>query len=113
MQNFHEHKLWQDAFTALMEVHDVFAEVEATDVPREVVEDVLVSATEVASKIADALSRTDRRVARSLIYDSVGLVAVTRTHLAVTWGRGLVSDETFKNLDEKYAALSESLQKAG
>ena len=37
-------------------------------------------------------------------------VAMTRTHLAVAWGRGLMDDETFRGLDDKYAKLSDALQ---
>ncbi len=109
MQNFHENKLWQSAYVALMDVHDIL------DTARDgehgaIVADVLEAAASVVSKIADSLSRSDRRVSRELLFEAVGLVSVTRTHLAVAWGRGLLSDETFKPLDATYADLSQSLQ---
>ena len=111
MTNFHDQKLWQDAFVVLMEVHDTFDDLREGE-DEEVVEDVIASATAVASKIADGLSRQDRRFGRQVLLDAIGLVAVVRTHLAVAWGRGLVSDEVFKSMDDKYAALTEHLQQS-
>jgi four helix bundle protein len=109
MQNFHDNKLWQDSFVALMDVHDLMSEL-ITDEKNEIVTGLLEAAKNVTSKIADALSRNDRRIGRNLIYDTVGLVAVTRTQLAIAWGRGLIGDDTFRSLDDKYAKLSDSLQ---
>jgi len=111
MQNFHDQKLWQDAFVVLMEVHDTFDGLRNGS-DDEIVEDCIESATSVASKIADGLSRADRRFGRQVLLDAIGLVAVIRTHLAVAWGRGLVTDEIFKSMDDKYAALTEDLQRA-
>ena len=109
MMNFHENKLWQDAFVILMEAHDLFDDLRSGQ-HEEIVEDVLESTTGVTSRIADGLSRQDQRFGRQVLLDAVGLVAVARTHLAVAWSRGLVTDETFKAIDDKFAALSESLQ---
>lgn len=108
MQNFHEDKLWQESYVALMDIHEALDGVEGDN--EELVEDVVKSATDLAAKIADGLSRMDRRFAREILLDAVGLVAVVRTHLAVAWGRGLLQDEAFQALDGKYAHLSESLQ---
>lgn len=102
MTNFHEHKLWQEAYVALMDLHAAVEEEDARD--------LVGSAHEVAATIADSLTRDDRRAGRDLIAKAVGLVAMTRTHLAVAWGRGLMDDETFKKLDDQYAQLSSSLQ---
>lgn len=113
-QNFHEQKLWQDSFVVLMEVHDVFDGLRGNPPTggEEIVEDCLESATMVAAKIADGLSRADRRFGRQVLLDAIGLVAVIRTHLAVAWGRGLVTDEIFKSIDNKYQDLTEKLQQA-
>ncbi|MFZ5845272.1 MAG: four helix bundle protein [Patescibacteria group bacterium] len=110
MTNFHEHKLWQEAYVALMDVH------EAVDSQKQaeqagIVQQVLESATALTAKIADGLSRVDRRFSRQVIFEAVGQVAVVRTHLAVAWGQGLLSDNVFRSLDTKYAGLSESLQR--
>lgn len=87
-QSFHEQKLWQDAYVALMDAHDVF-DSQREGEHGEIVEEVLESATDLAAKIADGLSRLDKRFGRQILMDAVGMVAVVRTHLAVAWGRGL------------------------
>ena len=112
MNNFHDNKLWQQSYVVLMEIYSQVDELEddTREEEGEVIEHLLDSAQQVTAKIADALSRVDRRVGRDLIYTSVGLVAVVRTHLAIAWGRGIVDDETFKGLDTKYQELSLSLQ---
>lgn len=108
MINFHEHKLWQESYVALMDIHEALEEglsAQAGGAP-----ELITSAEEVAATIADSLTRQDRRVGRDLMTKAVGIVAMTRTHLAVAWGRGFVDDATFKKLDDQYAALSSSLQ---
>jgi len=106
---FHEHKLWQDAYVALMDIHEAFDSQKSGD-DGEIVEQVLDSATNLAAKIADGLSRLDRRFGRNILLDAIGMVAIVRTHLAVCWGRGLVGDDTFRTLDGKYDALAVALQ---
>ncbi|HCM82025.1 MAG: S23 ribosomal protein [Microgenomates group bacterium GW2011_GWC1_43_11] len=107
--SFHEHKLWQEAYVALMDTHEAL-EGDFEDPEEEIVQQVLESATTLSAKIADGLSRLDRRFGRQILLDAVGMVAVVRTHLAVAWGRGLVTDETFRALDGKYDALGIALQ---
>jgi len=106
---FHEQKLWQDAYVALMDIHEAFDEHKEGD-EEEIVDQVLDSATNLAAKIADGLSRLDRRFGRQILMDAIGMVAVVRTHLAVAWGRGLVNDDTFRILDGKYDSLAIALQ---
>jgi len=107
--SFHENKLWQDAYVTLMDTHEAF-EGQFEDSEKEIVEQVITSATNLSAKIADGLSRIDRRFGRQILLDSVGMVAVVRTHLAVAWGRGILTDETFKKLDGKFDALGITLQ---
>jgi len=107
MQNFHENKLWQNAFVVLMDIHNAVDTIEGDS---EVLESLLQAAQNVAAKIADGLSRNDRRIARELIFDAIGLVAVIRTQLAVCWGLKLLDSNTFKSLDDKYQILSSDLQ---
>ncbi len=111
MNNFHDQKLWQDAFVVLMEVHDTFDDMREGE-NGEIVEDASASATDVAAKIADGLSRADRRFGRQVLLDAIGMVAMVRTHLAVAWGRGLVTDDLFKSMDDKYAGLTDQLQRS-
>lgn len=95
MMQFHEHKLWQEAYMVLMELEDP---------------ELVACGEAVAATIADSLTRADRRIGRDLIQKAIGLVAKTRTKLAVAWGKGRMDDDTFKKLDDQYAKLSSSLQ---
>lgn len=109
MINFHEHKLWQESYVALMDIHEAIEEGPPAGEAGGA-QALVASAQEVAATIADSLTRQDKRIGRDLIMKAVGLVAVTRTHLAVAWGRGIMDDDTFKKLDDAYASLSSSLQ---
>lgn len=111
--NFHENTLWQHSYVALMDIYQAIDDVEedVKDQEEETIEGVLTAAQAVAAKIADGLSRIDKRIGKGLLYDSIGLVAVVRTQLAISWGRGLLDDETFKAIDGKYQELATALQK--
>jgi len=102
MNHFHEDKLWQEAYIALMELHDAFS---TQDAPQ-----LFTSAGKITAMIADALTRRDRRRGREIIAEAVSEAAKTRSHLAVVWGRKLIGDGEFQSLDDRYAKLSESLQ---
>ncbi len=95
MTNFHEHKLWQESYVALMDLEDP---------------ELIATAQEISATIADSLTRQDRRAGRELLQKAVGLVAKIRTQLAILWGREQLDDEAFRMSDDKYAALSSSLQ---
>ncbi len=106
--NFHENRVWQSAYVVLMDLYDAF---EGSLEGREVIDQVLASGVGVVAKIADGLSRKDRRQASEMLSDAAGLVAITRSHLAVAWGKKLLDDEIFRALDGKYAQLVGSLQR--
>ena len=110
--NFHDNKLWQQSYVALMDIYSTLDELdeELRDDESEVIDDVLDSSQRVASKIADGLSRTDHRYGKGLLFDAIGLVAVVRTQLAIAWGRGIVNDEEFRTLADKYQELTIALQ---
>lgn len=110
--NFHDNKLWQMSYVVLMDIYSLLDTLDGDmrEDEEEVIEGVVDSAQQVASKIADGLSRMDRRVGKDLIFTSVGLVAVVRTQLAIAWGRGIFDDEEFKTLDNKYQELTMALQ---
>lgn len=100
--NFHENKLWQSAYVALMDLYDSF---EGASEGREIVDQVLASGVAVVAKIADSLSRKDKGESAKILSDAMGAVATTRSHLAVAWGKKLVDDTTFRSLDSKYESL--------
>lgn len=108
MENFHENKLWQEAYVVLMDLYEAF---ESVGEGREVIDQVLGSGVGVVAKIADGLTRRDRQLAQNVLSDAAGMVATTRSHLAVAWGKKLLTDETFRALDGKYAALATALQR--
>ena len=69
--NFHDNKIWQQAYVALMDLYttlDGLSE-EDRENEEEVIESLIVSAQNVASKIADGLSRKDQRFGKSLLFD--------------------------------------------
>jgi four helix bundle protein len=111
--NFHDNKLWQQSYVALMDIYETLDELDpdVKENEEETVESLVLSAQNVAAKIADGLSRTDKRIGKELLYDAIGLVAVVRTQLAIAWGRGLLDDDTFRAIDGKYQDLTSELQK--
>lgn len=96
-----------------MDIYQTLDEVDVDikDEEHETVESMVLSAQNVASKIADGLSRVDKRIARELLTDAIGLVAIVRTQLAIAWGRGILTDDTFRAIDGKYQELTTELQK--
>lgn len=90
---------------------DLYDAVEGMGENREILDQLLASGVGVVAKIADGLTRGDRNVSHTLLSDAAGLVATTRSHLAVAWGKQILDDETFRSLDTVYASLSESLQR--
>jgi four helix bundle protein len=95
---------------------DVYAAIDTIDEATrkedsEIVLGLQKASQDVTAKIADGLSRLDKRMGRNLLYDAIGLVAIVRTQLAIAWGRGLMDDNTFRAIDTKYDELAVSLQK--
>lgn len=113
MGSFHDNKLWQQSYVALMDIHTMIDQLEADirEQDSEVIQGLQKAAQDVSARIADGLSRLDKRFGRNLLFDTIGLVAIVRTQLAIAWGRGLVDDAKFKEIDGKYAELAVSLQK--
>lgn len=106
MQNFHDDKLWQGAYMAVMGVYDVTGE--STD---ELISMVRTHALHVLSYIADALSRKDRRIRAAKLSEAGGSVASLRSLLSVAWGQQMIADEDFKKIDTAYDDLGKQLLK--
>lgn len=111
--NFHENKLWQQSYVALMDIYETLDGIdqEVKEEEEETVESLVLASQEVASKIADGLSRMDKRLGKELLFDAIGLIAVVRTQLAIAWGRSILDDDTFRTIDGKYQELTIQLQK--
>lgn len=98
MSTFHDDKIWQEAFTALLDVIEA-TDSTAGDVQAEVRKQGMFILTEIARGIE---SRS--RISRSL-------VAPMRSLLSVLWAKECLSDDQFAKLDSAYEALANKLAK--
>ncbi len=102
MSTFHDDKLWQEAYTAVLDLCEVAADNE-----------VLIQAQKLGlqalSTVADGVSRRDRRERDMRLRDAMGMVAGLRSLLSVAWAQEALSDETFQKLDSAYETLSNQL----
>lgn len=104
MTTFHDDKLWQEAYTAVLDLCEVTADVE-------VIKQAQTHGLKILSTIADGVSRRDRRDRDIKLRDAMGLVAGLRSLLSVAWAQQAVSDETFQKLETAYEALGAKLSR--
>ena len=99
---FHDDKLWQEAYTAVLDLCEA-----AKD------DEILGRAKKMGLKalatIADGVSRRDRRVHDDKLRDAMGMVAGVRSLLSVAWAQEALDDETFAKLDGAYETLFNKL----
>lgn len=94
--SFHDDKLWQEAFTALLDL------LEATeDKDNVVVDECQRLGVNILTETANAVSRRKRPNASNVIS--------LRSLLSVLWAKELVSDEEFNKLDSAYETLANKL----
>lgn len=106
MKPFHDNKLWQDAYVAVMDVHQI------TDSNADDITGAIRRASRtVLTTVADAVTRKDRRQQRDRLQDALGAVASIRSLLSVAWGQQVLPDDVFKKLDESYETLGKQLTK--
>ena len=102
MSTFHDDKLWQEAYTAVLDLCEA-----ATD------NDVLHQAKKLGLKalstVADGVSRRDRRERDMKLRDAMGMVAGLRSLLSVAWAQEALTDDVFQKLDAAYEALGNKL----
>ncbi len=96
MSSFHDDKLWQEAFTALLDLLEMTDDM-TSDLAVEVRKQGMMILTEVARAVA-----TRRRVEH-------GVTAPLRSLLSVMWAREMLSDDQFAKLDGAYEALGNKL----
>jgi hypothetical protein len=104
MQTFHDHKLWQDAYVAVM---DVFEQTSQSD--GEIIPELRHLSLTILSTIADAVSRVDRKERYLKLHDAMGSVASMRSLLSVAWGRQAVTDDVFRKIDGAYEKLGKEI----
>ena len=102
--SFHDDKLWQEAYTAVIDLCALARE-------NEVIGQAQKLGLKTLTTIADGVSRRDRRERDMKLRDAAGRVAGVRSLLSVAWAQEAVDDETFAKLDGAYEALGNKLPK--
>ena len=102
MSTFHDDKLWQDAYTAVLDLCEVVDDTE-------VIEQAQKHGLKILSTIADGVSRRDRRERDMKLRDAMGLIAGLRSLLSVAWAQETLDDEVFQKLETAYEALGNKL----
>lgn len=104
MQTFHDHKLWQDAYVAVMDMYETTGRSE-----HEVLSAMRRHSLAVLTTVADALSRQDRHQRLEKFHNAIGEVASIRSLLSVAWGQKTLSDDAFRKLEEAYEQIGKQL----
>lgn len=102
MSTFHDDKLWQEAYTVVLDLCEVSGDTE-------VVHQAQKLGLRILSTVADGVSRRDRRVHDEKLRDAMGMVAGVRSLLSVAWAQEALDDDTFQKLDSAYEALANKL----
>jgi hypothetical protein len=102
MATFHDDKLWQEAYTAVLDLCEL---PDGTEVMKQAQKHGL----KVLSVIADGVSRRDRRERDMKLRDAMGLIAGLRSLLSVAWAQEALEDEVFQKLETAYEALGNKL----
>ncbi|MCX6793483.1 MAG: hypothetical protein NTY06_00040 [Candidatus Gottesmanbacteria bacterium] len=100
--SFHDDKLWQEAYTAVIDLCALAGE-------NEVIGQAQKLGLKTLTTIADGVSRRDRRERDMKLRDAAGRVAGVRSLLSVAWAQDAVSDDVFAKLDGAYEALANKL----
>ncbi len=104
MATFHDDKLWQEAYTAVLDLCEVVSDTE-------VIKQAQKHGLKILSTIADGVSRRDRRDRDVKLRDAMGLVAGLRSLLSVAWAQQALDDEVFQKLETAYEALGAKLSR--
>jgi len=102
MTTFHDDKLWQEAYTAVIDLCALTGD-------NEVIGQAQKLGLKTLTTIADGVSRRDRMERDMKLRDAAGRVAGVRSLLSVAWAQNAVSDDVFAKLDGAYEALSNKL----
>ncbi len=102
MSTFHDDKLWQEAYTAVLDLCEV---AEGNDVLGQ----AKIVGLAALTTLADAASRRDRRERDIKLRDALGQIAGVRSLLSVAWAQEAVEDDVFQKLDTAYESLANKL----
>jgi hypothetical protein len=100
--SFHDDKLWQEAYTAVLDLCEAAKDAEITGKAKKI-------GLKALATIADGVSRRDRRMRDEKLRDAMGKIAGLRSLLSVAWAMDELDDETFKKLDGEYESLFNKL----
>lgn len=100
--SFHDDKLWQEAYTAVLDLCDASQD-------KEILKRAKKLGLKALATIADGVSRRDRRVHDEKLRDAMGLVAGVRSMLSVAWAKEELNDDEFAKLDGAYETLFNKL----
>ncbi len=103
--SFHDDKLWQQAYVAVLDI------LEATDAldQADIVSEVRRYAMMVLTVTSDAVSRRDRRERDAKLRDAYFRTVALRSLLSVLWAKEILSDDAFGKLDSALEGLSAAL----
>ncbi len=104
MGTFHDDKLWQDSYTAVLDLCEATTE-------NEILHQAQKLGLQTLSTVADGVSRRDRRERDTKLRDAMGMVAGIRSLLSVAWAQEAIDDETFQKLDSAYEELGNKLSR--
>lgn len=104
MATFHDNKLWQDAYVAVL---DVLEAVNGSD--SELTGKIKKYSFKVLVLIADSLSRRDRRERDNKLRDALGSIYGLRSLLSVAWAQEVLDDDQFGKLDNSYDVLGKQI----
>jgi hypothetical protein len=104
MGTFHDDKIWQEAYTAVIDLCALTGD-------NEVIGQAQKLGLKTLTTIADGISRRDRRERDMKLRDAAGKVAGVRSLLSVAWAQDAIADDLFAKLDGAYEALGNKLPK--
>ena len=104
MSTFHDDKLWQEAYTAVLDLCELSDDTEVVEMAQK-------HGLRILSVIADSVTRRDRREREEKLRDAMGLIAGLRSLLSVAWAQEAIDDVTFQKLETAYEALGNKLPK--
>ena len=104
MSTFHDDKLWQEAYTALLDLFEV-----TNSGSDDLTDQIRKHAMMVLTEVAQAVANRDRKFRDMKLRGVVSIIAALRSLLSVAWAQEAFDDDTFAKLDGAYEALSNKL----
>lgn len=102
---FHDDKLWQEAFTALLDLLEI-TDGDDGDLVDQVRKQGMLTLTEVGQAVANR-DRKFRDIKLRTV--GTGIIVSLRSLLSVMWAREMLTDDEFAKLDGGYESLANKL----